>query len=106
MVNGHTSMFFSQFYKGKQLNRLPVCFSEGQIPLGRRVYILKRKNLLSELSPIEKRDKNEIGKVASPGKVPIYLKLSDVGAPCAVVLHFMGHETDNKIKLISNIVNP
>ena len=51
-------------------------------------------SFISELTPIEKKGKNKICQVASPEKVPNYLKLSDVGATCAGFLCLLGHETE------------
>lgn len=79
-LTGHTTMFFSHFYKGKQLLRHPVYFSEGQIPFRRGLYSQRKESayrgaisFISELTPIEKKGKNKICEVASPEKVPSFI---------------------------------
>lgn len=51
-------------------------------------------SFISELTPIKKKGKNKIWEVASPEKVPNYLKLSDVGAICAGFLCLLCDETE------------
>ena len=73
-------MFLCHVYTGQQLLSLPVCFS-GLQDRSKRVFSIRKKIaptgaifFLFELTPFDKRGKNEYGKVDSPESVSIPLK--------------------------------
>ena len=84
-VYGCISMFFCHFYKGKQLLWLAVCSLDNktfliQDLLLRNEFAPKGANSFLKSRSQLRRGKKEIGRVASPENVPIYLN-SNVVAP-------------------------